>query len=292
MPGTNPDGENVEMQTKDQKMAKARDAYKSGDVQASRDAHAVGVHSEKHSGSASDYVKSVVFGGLDGITTTFAVVAAAQGASNGFDNNDKKDGCSGGMTVAKTALILGFANLFADGFSMGFGEFLSSRAAMDHARGEREREEWEVENAEEMEKEEMVELYKEKGFSDEDARGLVNIISKDKKLFVDIMMVEELGLSIDLDDEWGPLKSGAVMFASFIIFGMVPLFVYLPQKDGTTVFAIACCATGVTLFILGAVRGYLTAQHWAKCGLFMLMNGSLAAGISYFVGWIVNSIVN
>eukprot|EP01059_Diplonema_ambulator_P032939 TRINITY_DN6686_c0_g1_i1.p2 TRINITY_DN6686_c0_g1~~TRINITY_DN6686_c0_g1_i1.p2 ORF type:complete len:197 (+),score=69.36 TRINITY_DN6686_c0_g1_i1:3-593(+) len=196
------------------------------------------------------------------------------------------------MTVAKTALVLGFANLFADGFAMGFGEFLSSRAEMDHARAERKREEWEVENAEEMEKEEMVDVYKEKGFSDEDARELVGIISKDKKLFVDMMMAVELGISVDIDDDWGPFKSGCVMFISFVIFGMVPLLVYIPQKSGNTVFAIACAATGVTLFALGAFRGFLTAQHWLKCGLFMLANGSLAAAISYFVGWAVNSIVN
>lgn len=278
-----------EMQTKDEKMDKARDAYKSGDIEASRQAHAVGIHNEDHGGSASDYVKSVVFGGLDGIITTFAVVAAAQGASDGFEN-DCED--SAKMTVAKTVLILGFANLFADGFSMGFGEFLSSRAEIDHAKGERKREEWEVENAEDMEKQEMVELYIEKGFSEEDSKQLVEIISKDKKLFVDIMMVEELGLNVDLDDDWGPFKSACVMFGSFIVFGMVPLFVYLPQEDGDVVFGIACAVTGVTLFILGAVRGYLTSQHWLKCGLWMLLNGALAAGISYLVGYIVNEIVN
>eukprot|EP01059_Diplonema_ambulator_P000095 TRINITY_DN1007_c0_g1_i1.p1 TRINITY_DN1007_c0_g1~~TRINITY_DN1007_c0_g1_i1.p1 ORF type:complete len:294 (+),score=116.02 TRINITY_DN1007_c0_g1_i1:55-936(+) len=284
-----PEAEPKNTQTKDEKMSKARDAYKTGDVEASKQAHAVTVHSEKHSGSASDYVKSVVFGGLDGITTTFAVVAAAQGASDGFEDN-----CGDGnhMTVAKTVLILGFANLFADGFSMGFGEFLSSRAEMDHAKGERKREEWEVENAEDMEKQEMVDLYKEKGFSEEDSKELVNIISKDKKLFVDMMMVEELGLNVDFDDEWGPVKSAIVMFGSFVVFGMVPLFVYLPQKDGNAVFGIACGVTAVSLFTLGAVRGILTAQFWLKCGLWMLLNGALAAAISYLVGYVVNTIVN
>ncbi|KAJ9435655.1 Vacuolar iron transporter 1 [Diplonema papillatum] len=264
-------------QTVDEKMDKARDAHKMGDIEASRRAHEQGVtHGEHHSGGASDYVKSVVFGGLDGIITTFAVVAATQGASDEIGD------------VAKTVLILGFANLFADGFSMGFGEFLSSRAELDHARGERKREEWEVENAKDMEKAEMVDLYCEKGFSREDSEKLVEIISKDNKLFVDIMMVEELGLAVDLDDEMGPVKSAIVMFVSFVLFGMVPLLVYLPQKDGWNVFMIACAATAATLFILGAVRGYLTAQFWVKTGFFMLLNGALAAGVSYLVGYLVS----
>eukprot|EP01063_Lacrimia_lanifica_P019506 TRINITY_DN2684_c0_g2_i2.p1 TRINITY_DN2684_c0_g2~~TRINITY_DN2684_c0_g2_i2.p1 ORF type:complete len:327 (+),score=173.33 TRINITY_DN2684_c0_g2_i2:66-1046(+) len=268
-------------QALDGKMAKARAAYASGDVEASRAAHEGGSHGEAHGGGVSDYVKSVVFGGLDGIITTFAVVAAAQGAS------DTKN-----FDVATTVLILGFANLFADGFSMGFGEYLSSRAELDKMRADREREEWEVEHSPEMEMREMEELYMEKGFPEEDAKALVAIISKDKKLFVDVMMVEELGYPAEEDDEWVPVKSAVVMFVSFITFGMVPLFCYLPQEDGTAVFAIACCATAATLFVLGAVRGYLTGQHWLKCGLFMLLNGTIAAGLSYLVGWAVSEIVD
>jgi vacuolar iron transporter family protein len=58
------------------------------------------------------YIKNIVYGGIDGIVTTFAVVAGGSGAS---------------LPVG-ILLILGFANLIADGFSMAFGEFVSSRA--------------------------------------------------------------------------------------------------------------------------------------------------------------------
>eukprot|EP01060_Flectonema_neradi_P036793 TRINITY_DN7198_c2_g1_i1.p1 TRINITY_DN7198_c2_g1~~TRINITY_DN7198_c2_g1_i1.p1 ORF type:complete len:295 (+),score=63.96 TRINITY_DN7198_c2_g1_i1:66-950(+) len=268
------DGKPFDEEKKKKKSGKskaARKAHKKGDVEASRKAHE---EKEDHGGSGSEFVKPIVFGGLDGIITTFAVVAAAQGAD-------------GDLEVAKAVLILGFANLFADGFSMGFGEFLSSRAELDFAMSERAREMWEVENAIDLEKKEMVDLYKERGISEEDAITMVEILAKDKDLFVDTMMVEELGIQVDEDDQWGPLKSALYMFFSFIIFGMVPLFVYLPQKDGTTIFAIACCATAVTLFILGCVRGRLTRQHWLKCGLFMVLNGTIAAGISYLVGYLV-----
>eukprot|EP01060_Flectonema_neradi_P037034 TRINITY_DN7340_c0_g1_i1.p1 TRINITY_DN7340_c0_g1~~TRINITY_DN7340_c0_g1_i1.p1 ORF type:complete len:319 (+),score=77.79 TRINITY_DN7340_c0_g1_i1:67-957(+) len=255
----------------------ARDAFKNKDVAASRKAHE---NKEDHGGTGSEYVKSIVFGGLDGIITTFAVVAAAQGA--GDENLD----------VAKTVLILGFANLFADGFSMGFGEFLSSRAELDFAKSEREREEWEFKNSPDLEKKEMIDLYQERGISEEDAETLVSILSKDKDLFIDTMMVEELGIQVELEDQWAPFKSAVAMFVSFICFGMVPLFVYLPQKDGINVFIIACSATAVTLFVLGAVRGKLTRQHWLKCGLYMVLNGAIAAGISYLVGFLVGEAVD
>ena len=277
-----PDAEEMEVVVIDDvkkdsgKTTAARDAFKNKDVEASRKAH---MEKEDHGGAGSEYVKSIVFGGLDGIITTFAVVAAAQGAD-------------GELEVAKTVLILGFANLFADGFSMGFGEFLSSRAELDFAKSEREREEWEFENAPDLEKKEMVDLYMERGISEEDSETLVAILSKDKNLFVDTMMVEELGIQVELEDQWAPFKSAVAMFVSFICFGMVPLFVYLPQKDSIEIFIIACSATALTLFILGAVRGKLTRQHWLKCGLYMVMNGAVAAGISYLVGFLVGKAVN
>jgi vacuolar iron transporter family protein len=59
-----------------------------------------------------DYLSEFVYGGIDGAVTTFAVVAGATGAR--FD--------------ADIVIILGFANLIADGFSMGVGSYLSSKS--------------------------------------------------------------------------------------------------------------------------------------------------------------------
>jgi VIT1/CCC1 family predicted Fe2+/Mn2+ transporter len=62
-----------------------------------------------------DYLSEFVYGGIDGAVTTFAVVAGATGAR--FD--------------LKIILVLGFANLIADGFSMGVGSYLSSKASIE-----------------------------------------------------------------------------------------------------------------------------------------------------------------
>lgn len=62
-----------------------------------------------------DYLSEFVYGGIDGAVTTFAVVAGATGAR--FD--------------IKILLVLGFANLIADGFSMGVGSYLSTKSARE-----------------------------------------------------------------------------------------------------------------------------------------------------------------
>jgi vacuolar iron transporter family protein len=62
-----------------------------------------------------DYLSEFVYGGIDGAVTTFAVVAGATGAR--FD--------------VKVILVLGFANLIADGFSMGIGSYLSTKSEQE-----------------------------------------------------------------------------------------------------------------------------------------------------------------
>ncbi len=69
-----------------------------------------------------------MFGGLDGIITTFAVVAASVGGNLSSD----------------VILLMGFANLIADGLSMGFGDYLSSQAEVDYTKAEHTREKWEL----------------------------------------------------------------------------------------------------------------------------------------------------
>lgn len=255
----------------------ARDAFRRGDIEASRLEHLKPIHKESHNSAASEYVKSVVFGGLDGIITTFAIIAAAAGSNGTYT----------------TVLIFGFANVIADGFSMGFGEFVSGEAERENAIAERRREEWEVENSFDLEVDEMVKIYMAKGLSFEDSNTIVSIISKDPKLFVDFMMVEELGILLDLDDPHGPKKQGAVMFASFLLFGAVPLLAYLPGKGQGTdfVFVVSCFLTMVSLIFLGSVKGYLVGIGMARSAGLMLINGLISGMVSFASGFVIESIL-
>lgn len=257
-------------------LEKAHDAYRRHDPEASRKAHTGGNAPEEHQTGHGQYIKSFVYGGLDGIVTTFAVVAGVTGAN----------------LSASVVLILGVANLIADGISMAFGDYLSTKAENEYMAMERGRETWETRNYPEGEKREMVELYVEKGISPEDAKIAVGALSKHEKPWVDIMMIEELGL---VENRESPLKNALVTFTSFAFFGSVPVLIYVVARFipffAARTFATASILTGITLFILGTLKIYFTRQPWYRAGLEMLLLGGFAAAAAYFVGVLLGGLV-
>ena len=102
-------------------------------------------------------------------------------------------------------------------------------------------------------------------------------------------MVEEIGEQAP-DDPWGPTKEGAITFLSFLLFGSVPMWVYIAcyasgYKDVNGTFGIAAAATVITLFVLGATQGAITRQNILKSGGGMAINGTLACAAAYLVSW-------
>lgn len=254
----------------------ARQAYLEKDSEASRQAHHQ-VSMEKHSHSG-EWIKSVVYGGLDGIITTFAVVAGSVGA---------------GLS-REVLLILGFSSLIADAFSMGMGDALSTKAEHQYIQNERDREEWEFDNDREGEEKEMVELYQERGMDEEDARLVITKMAKYKQFFIDVMMMEELGLVIPGEND-SPWKDGLVTFLSFIFFGIFPLLSYLiahsVDDDPNRLFGYSCGVTGCMLFTLGVLKSRVCAVSWYASGTEVFVLGSFTACISYLVGWGVERVV-
>ncbi len=255
-------------------LEKAKAAYKEKNPEASKKAH-IQRAPEIHQQEQGQYIKSAIYGGLDGIITTFAVVAGVAGAS----------------LSAGVVLILGFANLIADGISMAIGDYLSTKAEREYAKAERKRESWEVENYPEGEMKEMKEIYMAKGMPEQDAKRVVSVLSKHKQAWVDVMMVEELGI---VENEESPVKNAIVTFLSFAIFGFVPLVAYVLARlipgIQTYTFLIACILTGLTLFTLGALKVKVTGKKWFTAGLEMLIVGGLAATAAYGIGALLSGL--
>ena len=259
------------------RLEEARQAYLKGDKKASALAH---THkaiqaTEKHGGAGSQYLGEMVYGGLDGIVTTFAVVTGVAGAQLG----------------TSIILILGLANLFADGFSMATGAYLSTKSEQEYYRKEWEREAWEVEHFPDGERMELIDVYRSRDYSEDDARQLVEIQSREPNRWVNAMMLDELGM---MKDESNPLVNGLVTFGAFIVAGSVPLLVYLlglvvsiPQ---TSTLPASLIMSALALFGLGAAKVLITKLNPIRSGLEMLIVGGLAAGVAYAVGALLKGI--
>jgi len=261
------------------RLDEARKAYRNGDQKAGAHAHDPKViaqmTAEPHGGAGSQYIGEMVYGGLDGIVTTFAVVSGVAGAELG----------------ANIVLILGLANLFADGFSMATGAYLSAKSEKEYYDREQTRERWEVEHYPEGEAAELYELYVNRGYTEEDARHLIEIQTRTVDRWVDTMMIDELNMH---RDERNPLVNALATLGSFIVAGAVPLLVYLlglimPIAPQTSFF-VSLGLSGLALFGLGAAKVFITERNPIKGGLEMLFVGGLAAGVAYLVGALLKGI--
>lgn len=217
---------------------------------------------------SSDYIKSVVFGGLDGIVTTFAIIASVVGAD----------------FPIQVVILTGFAKLLGDGLSMGLGDCISEQAEQNFILAERRREEWEYANFPDGERAEMVAIYEGKGLAKADAERLIAILTSKpeyKDFFIDHMMQQELGQAVPGEDE-NPLKDGAVTFFAFLFWGTIPLIPYLifygiNYHNTGGQFGIVIGVTLLCLFGLGAMQASILRQSLWKQGIGMMVNGGLVS---------------
>jgi vacuolar iron transporter family protein len=223
-------------------------------------------------------IQDFVYGATDGAVTTFAVVAGVVGAS----------------LSPSIILILGFANLLADGVSMAIGNYLGSKSQKEYMEKERRREEWEIDNLVEQEKQEIRDIYTKKGFKAELLDEIVNVITSRRKVWVDTMMREELGL---IEDKKQPLDAAITTFAAFNLVGLVPLipFVFL-HVSGFVIstehaFLYSVVFTGISFFIIGIVRGKIVIKSLFRTGLSTLAVGGIAATVAYIVGYLLGMMV-
>lgn len=223
----------------------------------------------------SKYLPDFVYGGIDGSVTTFAIVAGVTGAS----------------LSPTIVLILGFANLFADGFSMAVSNYLSTKSKKEFADKIRKSEEDSIKNVPEEERQEIRDIFAEKGFSGRQLDDAVEIITSNQNVWVDTMMKDEFGI---FEDHTSPLKSAAVTFVSFNLIGFIPLLAYVLSYFSdffrTNTFTLSIILTSVAFFIVGSVKGRIVEQRWLISGFETLLIGGVAAIIAYVVGYLLRGL--
>ncbi|MBC55244.1 MAG: hypothetical protein CMQ34_15560 [Gammaproteobacteria bacterium] len=217
-------------------------------------------------------VSDAVLGGIDGCITTFAVVSGSLGA--GFPSS--------------VAVILGFANLFADGFSMAISNYESSKAEEEYFDSIKKSEERHIKEVPEGEREEIRQIFQAKGFEGELLEKVLDTITANKSVWLDVMLVEEHGLSRSTQK---PSISAGVTFLAFVAVGAVPLLPYIVSSLETgQQFAASAFLAGVMFFLIGMLKSLALARPVLVSGIRTLLTGGTAAALAYFTAYFLREI--
>lgn len=214
-------------------------------------------------GPKRQIISDAVLGGIDGCITTFAVVSGSVGA--GFPSS--------------VAVILGFANLFADGFSMAVSNYESSKAEQEFIESMRKLEERHIEEIPEGEREEIRQIFKAKGFKEGLLEKIVDTITADKRVWLEVMLAEEHGLGKTLPK---PSVSAGVTFLAFILVGTIPLMPYIVSSlTMSQQFTVSALLAGTMFFLIGMLKSLALKKPFLLSGVRTLLTGGAAAALAY-----------
>lgn len=219
-------------------------------------------------GPRSNYLRDWIYGGIDGAVTTFAIVAGVAGAD----------------LAVTVVLVLGFANLLADGFAMAASNYIGTKAEHDDYDRVLGIEKRHIALAPDGEREEIRHIFAAKGFSGEDLERIVAVITSNRTLWAKTMAVEEYGLS---PTQRSPVLAALSTFAAFIVCGLVPLVAYLSAGG-----IVSCVlAAGATFFGVGAIKSRWSPVAWWRSGLETFLIGMSAAAVAFAVGFGIKALM-
>lgn len=220
------------------------------------------------------YLSDFIYGAIDGAVTTFAVVSGVAGAA----------------LSPSIIIILGFANLLGDGFSMAAANYLGTRVTRQQRKQARREEEHEIDTHPEGEREEIRQIFAAKGFEGDMLERAVEVITSDREQWVKVMLEEEHGLG---GEERAPTRAAASTFIAFILIGAIPLLPFVLVVAGVDLprpFEWSAAMTAIAFFIVGAMKSRFVNEHWLRAGGETLLVGGAAATIAYLVGLMLRGV--
>lgn len=222
-----------------------------------------------------NWLADFMYAGIDGAVSAFVVVAGVRGAS----------------LSPSIVLILGFASLFAGGFSMAVGKYSSDKAKLEQYEKIEKIEFEHLKKRPSGEIKEVREIMAGYGFKGKDLDRATKVITSDPEKWVDLMMRNEFNMTKEHITPW---KGGIATFLSYVLIGFIPLigYVFGPVLSLSVdrVFILACLSTLAALFVVGAIKSKFTVRNWVLSGIETAFLGGVAATIAYGIGYLLRGL--
>lgn len=230
----------------------------------------VEIHPQAHRMEGT-WIRDATLGANDGLVSILTLLA----------------GVSGAAVSGNTVLIAGLAGLVAGAISMGVGAYVSAKAYRSYYRAEMRKEVEEMREKPDVEREEIREIYRDRGFEGELLEQVVDKITSNPRTWLKVMMSEELGLSPAFGRPFG---AAAVVFVAFLIGGVIPVVPFFFLEGNGALFT-AFGMTAGALMAAGAVRSKYTGERPVIAGLELIAMAALGFGIAHVIGQLVGVIV-
>ncbi|HSB09707.1 MAG TPA: VIT1/CCC1 transporter family protein [Blastocatellia bacterium] len=220
-------------------------------------------------GPLHSYTRDWVYGGIDGSVTTFAVVAGVVGA----------------QLAPGVILIIGMANILADGFSMAASNFLGTKTEHEELSHLEAIEHRHIERDPDGEREEVRQIFERKGFEGDDLIRVVDLITAERGRWVRTMLTEEYGLPQEIRSPW---KAAAATFSAFFVCGLVPMVPFI--LGWPRAFTVSTVLTAIVFFLIGSLKSIWSTVSWRRSGFDTLVVGSIAAALAYLAGVVLKGL--
>jgi VIT1/CCC1 family predicted Fe2+/Mn2+ transporter len=227
-------------------------------------------HHREHHFTAGEMVRDVVIGMSDGLTVPFALAA----------------GLTGAVDASAIIITAGLAEIAAGSIAMGLGGYLAAKSDAEHYLSERKREELEIINVPQIEKNEVIEIFEKYGLTKKDSTLVTEGLASDPKHWVDFMMQFELGL--DKPDPKRARTSAFTIAGSYIAGGFIPLSPYIFIDSARHALEISIIVTLAALLVFGYIKGKFTGAHPVRSGLQTMLIGGLAAGAAFLLAKLIS----
>jgi VIT1/CCC1 family predicted Fe2+/Mn2+ transporter len=225
-------------------------------------------HTESHF-TAPEVVRDIVIGMSDGLTVPFALAA----------------GLTGAVASSRIVMVAGLAEIAAGSIAMGLGGYLAARTDYEHYHSERRREVLETQELPDVERQELVHVFRGYGLNDTDIQPVVAAICSDRERWVDFMMRFELGL--EQPEAGRAFRSAATIACSYIAGGLIPLSPYMFTTLAGAALYWSVLVTLAALVVFGFVKGKFTGLKPVRSALQTAAIGGLAAAAAFAIARLI-----